>query len=72
MAEEITDTAERILKAAEDEFLEKGYGNAKMMSIAERAGVSQRRLRMCSSTLRSRTGKTGIVVGSVKPLERRL
>lgn len=40
MAEEITDTAERILKAAEDEFLEKGYGNAKMMSIAERAGVS--------------------------------
>ena len=40
MTEEITDTAERIQKAAEDEFLEKGYGNAKMMSIAERAGVS--------------------------------
>ena len=40
MTEETTDTAARILKAAEEEFLEKGYGNAKMMSIAARAGVS--------------------------------
>ena len=34
------DTAAKILKAAEDEFMEKGYGNARMMSIAARAGVS--------------------------------
>ncbi len=34
------DTAARILNAAEEEFMEKGYGNAKMMSIAARAGVS--------------------------------
>ena len=40
MGEETTDTAARILKAAEEEFMEKGYGNAKMMSIAARAGVS--------------------------------
>lgn len=40
MSEETTDTAARILKAAEEEFMEKGYGNAKMMSIAARAGVS--------------------------------
>ena len=40
MSEEITDTAAKILKAAEEEFMEKGYGNAKMMSIAARAGVS--------------------------------
>ena len=38
--EKSIDTAARILKAAEEEFLEKGYGNAKMMSIAARAGVS--------------------------------
>lgn len=40
MAEENIDTAAKILKAAEEEFMEKGYGNAKMMSIAARAGVS--------------------------------
>lgn len=40
MSEETTDTATKILKAAEEEFMEKGYGNAKMMSIAARAGVS--------------------------------
>ncbi len=40
MEEETLDTAGRILKAAEEEFMEKGYGNAKMMSIAARAGVS--------------------------------
>lgn len=40
MAEETLDTAAKILKAAEEEFMEKGYGNAKMMSIAARAGVS--------------------------------
>ncbi len=40
MAEETIDTAAKILKAAEEEFMEKGYGNAKMMSIAARAGVS--------------------------------
>ena len=40
MSEETTDTAAKILKAAEEEFMEKGYGNAKMMSIAARAGVS--------------------------------
>lgn len=33
-------TEEIILKAAEEEFLENGYGNAKMLSIAKRAGVS--------------------------------
>lgn len=40
MAEETLDTAAKILRAAEEEFMEKGYGNAKMMSIATRAGVS--------------------------------
>lgn len=40
MAEETLDTAAKILRAAEEEFMEKGYGNAKMMSIAARAGVS--------------------------------
>ncbi len=40
MAEETMDTAAKILKAAEEEFMEKGFGNAKMMSIAARAGVS--------------------------------
>jgi AcrR family transcriptional regulator len=33
-------TEQLILEAAEAEFLEKGYGNAKMMAIAKRAGVS--------------------------------
>jgi AcrR family transcriptional regulator len=33
-------TEQAILEAAEAEFLEKGYGNAKMMAIARRAGVS--------------------------------
>lgn len=33
-------TEDIILKAAEDEFLEKGYSNAKMLSIARRAGVA--------------------------------
>ncbi len=33
-------TEDLILKAAEEEFLEKGYSNAKMMSIARRAGVA--------------------------------
>lgn len=40
MAEETLDTAAKILRAAEEEFMEKGYGNAKMMAIAVRAGVS--------------------------------
>lgn len=40
MAEETLDTAAKILRAAEKEFMEKGYGNAKMMAIAARAGVS--------------------------------
>lgn len=33
-------TEEVILKAAEDEFLERGYDGAKMLSIARRAGVA--------------------------------
>jgi AcrR family transcriptional regulator len=33
-------TEQTILEAAEIEFLEKGFGNAKMMTIAKRAGVS--------------------------------
>jgi AcrR family transcriptional regulator len=33
-------TEQIILKAAEAEFLEKGYGNAKTVAIAQRAGVS--------------------------------
>ena len=33
-------TEEIILRAAEAEFLEKGYGNAKTVAIAKRAGVS--------------------------------
>ncbi len=40
MEEVKMDTAAKILNAAEEEFMEKGYGNAKMMSIAARAGVS--------------------------------
>lgn len=40
MEKETTDTAAKILRAAEEEFMEKGYGNAKMMAIAARAGVS--------------------------------
>lgn len=40
MNEENISTPDKILKAAEDEFIEKGYGNARMMSIAARAGVS--------------------------------
>ncbi|MDR1602960.1 MAG: TetR/AcrR family transcriptional regulator, partial [Tannerella sp.] len=32
-------TEQIILEAAEAEFLEKGYGNAKTVSIAKRAGV---------------------------------
>ena len=43
-------TKEAILKAAEDEFLEKGYGNAKMLSIAKRAGVSHSMLHYYYST----------------------
>jgi AcrR family transcriptional regulator len=34
------DTKQVILNAAEEEFLDKGFGNAKMMAIAKRAGVS--------------------------------
>jgi AcrR family transcriptional regulator len=33
-------TEQTILEAAEAEFLDKGFGNAKMMAIARRAGVS--------------------------------
>ncbi len=40
MNETSTTTPDKILSAAEDEFIEKGYGNARMMSIAARAGVS--------------------------------
>ena len=34
------DTKHVILQAAEEEFLDKGFGNAKMMAIAKRAGMS--------------------------------
>jgi AcrR family transcriptional regulator len=34
------DTKQVILQAAEEEFLDKGFGNAKMMAIAKRAGMS--------------------------------
>jgi len=34
------DTKQMIIEAAEAEFLDKGFGNAKMMAIAKRAGVS--------------------------------
>ena len=34
------DTEKVILEAAEAEFLEKGYSDAKMLSIARRAGVA--------------------------------
>jgi len=34
------DTKQVILEAAEAEFLEKGFGNAKMMAIAKRAGMN--------------------------------
>ena len=34
------DTETKILKAAEREFLEKGYGGARTTSIAEAAGVT--------------------------------
>ena len=40
MAHNDLNTEQIILEAAESEFLEKGYGNAKMMAIAKRAGVS--------------------------------
>ncbi len=40
MNEENISTPDKILNAAVDEFTEKGYGNARMMSIAARAGVS--------------------------------
>jgi AcrR family transcriptional regulator len=40
MGEKELSTEENILKAAEAEFIEKGYGNAKTVSIARRAGVS--------------------------------
>ncbi len=40
MTRENSDTSAKILKAAEDEFLEKGYGGARMLSIASRAGIS--------------------------------
>ena len=34
------DTKQIILRAAEEEFLDKGFGNAKMMAIAKRAGIA--------------------------------
>jgi AcrR family transcriptional regulator len=40
MSERELSTEDSILKAAEAEFLEKGYGNAKTVAIARRAGVS--------------------------------
>jgi AcrR family transcriptional regulator len=40
MYEKELNTEQIILEAAEAEFLEKGYGNAKTVSIAKRAGVS--------------------------------
>jgi AcrR family transcriptional regulator len=40
MTNKDSDTEQIILNAAEAEFLEKGFGNAKMMAIAKRAGVS--------------------------------
>lgn len=40
MTRENTETSAKILKAAEDEFLESGYDGARMLSIASRAGVS--------------------------------
>ncbi len=38
--EKPNDTAAKILKAAEDEFIENGFGKARMLSIAAKAGVS--------------------------------
>lgn len=38
--EKQNDTAAKILRAAEDEFIEKGFGKARMLSIAAKAGVS--------------------------------
>ncbi len=38
--EKQNDTAAKILAAAEDEFIEKGFGKARMLSIAAKAGVS--------------------------------
>jgi AcrR family transcriptional regulator len=40
MGDNSLDTKQIILEAAEAEFLEKGYGNAKTLSIAKRAGIS--------------------------------
>lgn len=40
MAKQDTNTEQIILDAAEDLFLEKGFGNTKMMAIAKNAGVS--------------------------------
>ena len=40
MSNKGVNTEQIILQAAEAEFLEKGYGNAKTVSIAQRAGVS--------------------------------
>jgi AcrR family transcriptional regulator len=40
MSDNDISTEQMILEAAEAEFLDKGFGNAKMMAIAQRAGVS--------------------------------
>ncbi|MDR1517348.1 MAG: TetR/AcrR family transcriptional regulator, partial [Dysgonamonadaceae bacterium] len=45
-----TESKQKILEAAEAEFLEKGYGNAKTVSIAKRAGISHTMLHYYFST----------------------
>ena len=41
MSEEINTTEARILQAAQQEFLEKGFAGARTASIAERAGINK-------------------------------
>ncbi|MBP7180930.1 MAG: TetR/AcrR family transcriptional regulator, partial [Dysgonomonadaceae bacterium] len=45
-----TESKQKILEAAEAEFLEKGFGNAKIVSIAKRAGISHTMLHYYYST----------------------
>lgn len=45
-----TESKQKILEAAEAEFLEKGFGNAKTLSIAKRAGISHTMLHYYYST----------------------
>ena len=45
-----TESKQKILEAAEAEFFEKGFGNAKTVSIAKRAGISHTMLHYYYST----------------------